>query len=324
MTAPRPAVSICVPVYNKARLLPRLLASIERQQVPGIEVVAVDNASTDDSAAVLESWRDRLDLRVHRLPATISAPENWLLALSLGTGEHLKLQLADDVIPDGALARLLAVLRERPDVGFVFGRTRLLDDEGAFIADGSTFRFWESVNRDRARMGTAVTLSEKGRFLRSLPPRDGQFGDANAIVFRAELLPVLREGIDSVTSSFCAHPELEIFLRLFAASTPCFVDTDASYYSYDNDNFFVRFRDLHFRRRSIDIPSLNVLFLSTLDPSLRPLMRAAGRGYVLRVFGWQLRLAAKRVTRDTRARALWIRLHVQWVTLRKWRQRVLG
>ena len=51
----KPAVSVVVPVHNTARLLPGCLASITAQTLRDIEIICVDDASTDGSAAVLRA-----------------------------------------------------------------------------------------------------------------------------------------------------------------------------------------------------------------------------------------------------------------------------
>lgn len=50
-------ITIVIPVYNRAELLPRTLASIDRQTMPPDRVILVDNNSTDSSAQVMEEWR---------------------------------------------------------------------------------------------------------------------------------------------------------------------------------------------------------------------------------------------------------------------------
>lgn len=65
---PRPAVpvvTVVIPVLNGESWLPEQLAALEAQDYAGQwEVVAVDNGSTDGSAALLHRWQDRLPLRV--------------------------------------------------------------------------------------------------------------------------------------------------------------------------------------------------------------------------------------------------------------------
>lgn len=279
-------LSICIPVYNKAPLLGRTLESIRRQNIPNLEVVAVNNGSKDDSLKVLESWQDKLNLKIVTLPRTISAPENWLLALSLGTGEFLKLQLADDPIPDGALTALLAVLQKEPNVGLACGNSLPIDDRGELIRTGVLHDYWNSVNRTRAEFAAARTLKEKGACLARMRIGSSMFGDANSTVFRASLLPHLRQGINNLSTSFQTWPEYEINLRLFAAAEARHLDIPVSHFSYDSDNHLKKIDNRDFRRRAHDIPSVNILTIFLLDPDLRPLIRAAGYFFILKMFAW--------------------------------------
>lgn len=285
-------LSICIPVYNKAPLLGRTLESIRRQNIPDLEVVAVNNGSKDDSLKVLESWQDKLNLKIYSLPRTISAPENWLLALSLGTGEFLKLQLADDPIPDGAIAPLLAVLRAEPAVGLACGNSLPIDERGELIRTGVLHDYWNSVNRTRAEFGAARTLQEKGACLSRMRIGSSMFGDASATVFRASLLPHLRDGINHLATCFQTWPEYEINLRLFAVADARHLDIPVSLFSYDDDNHLKKIDRPEFRRRAHDIPALNILTLFLLDLSLRPLVRAAGFFFILKMFAWHTAKAA--------------------------------
>lgn len=275
-----------MPVYNKARLLPRTLASIQRQNISELEVVAVDNGSTDGSRQVLESWQDRLEIKIHSLPRTISLHDNWLLALSLGTREFLKLQLADDVIPDGAVNPLLQHLQSCADLGFVLGNTLPIDEAGAIISRGGTCDFWNEVNGIRARMGRARTLQERADCLAGMRIGWSLFGDANAAIFRANLLPVLRLGVDNSAPAFQAWPEYEIILRLFAAANCAHLDLASSLFSYDADGHLERINTLTMRRRIFDMPAASQIFLLLLDPDLRPLVRLAGWRYQFKLALW--------------------------------------
>ena len=57
-------VSVIVPVYNGAKYLRAALDSALGQTYPSLEVIAVDDGSTDDSPAILRSYGDRL-LAIH-------------------------------------------------------------------------------------------------------------------------------------------------------------------------------------------------------------------------------------------------------------------
>ncbi|CAL1240351.1 glycosyltransferase family 2 protein [Candidatus Methylocalor cossyra] len=64
MTRSDPEFTLFIPTYNRAKLLPRALASIEAQTCRDFEVVIVDDGSTDDTAAVVAAWRTRVDFPV--------------------------------------------------------------------------------------------------------------------------------------------------------------------------------------------------------------------------------------------------------------------
>lgn len=74
-----PWLSVVVPVYNGASTLGRTLASLP-QGKSGIEVILVDQSSTDDSLAIAAAYQERLDL--HVLPA--QGTKNWIQNTNIG------------------------------------------------------------------------------------------------------------------------------------------------------------------------------------------------------------------------------------------------
>src|SRR5438105_77041 len=67
-TKPRPAVSIILPTYNRAKFLPGALASIRAQQFTDWELIVVDDGSSDDTAAVIQELGSGIaqPVRYHR------------------------------------------------------------------------------------------------------------------------------------------------------------------------------------------------------------------------------------------------------------------
>lgn len=119
--AARPTLTICTPTYNRSALLGELLERIT-QEVPEalahrIEVVVSDNASTDDTPAMLERYHARLPrLRVVRLPENLGFDRNILSAVASASGRYCWLMGDDDLPLPGSIARVLAVLDEHPDL----------------------------------------------------------------------------------------------------------------------------------------------------------------------------------------------------------------
>ncbi|MFY1635758.1 glycosyltransferase family 2 protein [Solwaraspora sp. WMMB335] len=117
---PSPMVSVIVPVFNTEKWLPEALDSIERQ--PGrehIEVVVIDDGSTDGSAAIAQKYAAATGVRyVRQDNAGLGAARNH--GLRLATGRYLAFLDSDDIYPDGALTHLTE-LADRHDATVAIG-----------------------------------------------------------------------------------------------------------------------------------------------------------------------------------------------------------
>ncbi|MGD0948060.1 MAG: glycosyltransferase family 2 protein [Candidatus Binatia bacterium] len=105
------AVSVIIPTFNRARLLGEAIESCLRQDVAGLEVVVVDDASADATGAVLERYGDRVV--TIRLQDRAGVDEARNSGMNAARGEFLKFLDSDDVLVDGALAQELRIARER-------------------------------------------------------------------------------------------------------------------------------------------------------------------------------------------------------------------
>jgi glycosyltransferase involved in cell wall biosynthesis len=117
-----PLVSVIVPAYNRERLLPDALASIAAQDCDALEVVVVDDGSTDGTARVAETYGDpvRCVVQEHR---GVSIARNRGLRES--RGKLIAFLDSDDVWSANSLAHRLDLLRANPEVDVVYGKTRI-------------------------------------------------------------------------------------------------------------------------------------------------------------------------------------------------------
>jgi GT2 family glycosyltransferase len=123
-------VSVIVPCYNYGHFLEGCLASILEQEGVDVQVLIIDDLSTDDSAEVarrLAASDERIELRCHTENVGLIATANEGLAWA--GGEFVVLLSADDLLVAGSLARAAAVMHRHPNVGMVYGRP-LLAHEG--------------------------------------------------------------------------------------------------------------------------------------------------------------------------------------------------
>ena len=100
------AVTVIVPVYNAERYLFETLASLSAQTLRNIEIICIDDGSTDGSRAIIQNHQ-RLDSRVKLLSQHRQGPGSARnAALDVATGEYVYFLDADDrIVPGDALLR---------------------------------------------------------------------------------------------------------------------------------------------------------------------------------------------------------------------------
>ncbi|BFI97125.1 MAG: hypothetical protein RSP_26350 [Rhodanobacter sp.] len=111
---PQPLISVAISIYNGERFLPLQMDSILAQQDVRIEVVAVDDGSSDGSMEVLNAYAARDPrVRVHANPGNLGPTRSFERALSLCRGEFLAPSDQDDLWHPAKLSRLLAAIGDR-------------------------------------------------------------------------------------------------------------------------------------------------------------------------------------------------------------------
>ena len=119
----RPArVSVVIACYNYGHFLEQCVESALSQEDVCVDVTIVDDASTDDSAAVAEDLARRHGVQVRRHTQNAGYIASYNELLGAAEGEFVVKLDADDALPTGALARATTLLRREPEVGFVYGR----------------------------------------------------------------------------------------------------------------------------------------------------------------------------------------------------------
>ena len=115
--ADTPLVSVIVPNYNYGHVLELCLRAIQAQTYPAVEIVLVDDCSTDNSVEVAES----LGVRVLRTPANGGVAVARNLGVAHATGEILFFLDSDIALDTGAVAAAVRVLESDPGIGAVCG-----------------------------------------------------------------------------------------------------------------------------------------------------------------------------------------------------------
>jgi len=151
-------VSVVTAVYDVARYLPEFTASLEAQRgvdLSRIEVVAVDDGSTDDSLEVLRAWAARSRLAVTVLTKTNGGQGSARnLGLDAARGAWVTFLDPDDTVAPDYLARVLGFVAEHPTTEMVATARWMLDEASGSLTDTHPLAFMfsrdELVDLDQA------------------------------------------------------------------------------------------------------------------------------------------------------------------------------
>ena len=125
----QPQVSVVIPVWNGERYLREAIESVRSQDVDDLEIILVDDGSTDATSAILQDYSHDCRIRVHRqtnqgLVAALNA------GLRIAQSKYIARLDADDVCMPGRLATQLRYLECHPEVLAVGGAIEMVDEHG--------------------------------------------------------------------------------------------------------------------------------------------------------------------------------------------------
>ena len=145
MSSP-PVVSFCIPTYRRSRYLASLLQSLllQLQDFPySYELVIADNASPDDTSAVVERYATQLPIRSHRHARNIGGFPNWQFVMSQALGRYVVYVADDDSILGPQVADTIAKMEADPGIVVTYAPWLLYD----LVAQRQQGQFYE-VPRD--------------------------------------------------------------------------------------------------------------------------------------------------------------------------------
>ncbi len=179
MTDAAPRVSVALCTYNGARFLREQLDSIAAQTLPPIELIACDDASTDATVAILESFSASASfpVRITQNDRTIGVTPNFAQAIAQTFGDYIALADQDDVWLPDKLQRLSTALASRPDAAFAFSDARLIDHQGGDLGG-------KSLLARRFTLDSIRRAFDEHRELDLMLKRDFIYG--TTLLFRAE------------------------------------------------------------------------------------------------------------------------------------------
>lgn len=125
--------TIAIPVYNREKFIGRAIDSALEQNVSDLEILIVDNCSTDHTWGILQTYKDSR-LRLVRNESNIGLIGNFNKCLSLARGKYIKFLCSDDKLTSSCLKREIEIMENNSNVVLLSSRGQLVDINGKFIA----------------------------------------------------------------------------------------------------------------------------------------------------------------------------------------------
>lgn len=157
-------VSVIIPSYNYARFLPGAVTSVLEQEGVNVEVIVVDDASTDDTGLVVSRMTDPR-IRLLANDSNSGHVQTFNNGLAVAKGDFIVRLDADDLLVPGALGRAVQLFNSYPNVGLVYGYPRHFDtpEPPPALVGNVTFSVWEGTDwvLERCRRGVnCITTPE--------------------------------------------------------------------------------------------------------------------------------------------------------------------
>lgn len=227
-----PLISIVVCCHNRCHYLEQTLDTIFAQDYEPVEIVVLDDGSTDHTAELMQGYKDKARYFYQENQGAAIARTN---ACKLAKGEFIAFQDDDDLMPPDRISALLEALQQYPSAVLAFGDWQEIDeagkdtgihsqfkiqtnnDEPVCIQDGYKATLWPEVTplphtslfrkRDGERIGWFDT-----RFFCAIEDTDffARLGNLGSIVYVPKITSFYRRGHQSL----CANDILLTYNRL--------------------------------------------------------------------------------------------------------------
>jgi glycosyltransferase involved in cell wall biosynthesis len=209
-----PAVSVIIPTYNCGRWLRESLDSVLGQTERDLEVIVVDDGSTDDTPAVLTAYAGRVTV-VQGTHGGLPSARN--LGLARARGDWIAFHDADDVAAPDRIAWSRAFLREHPAFDALFTNGRRMENDDPASAHVVPARWFA------ATAGRAITVVD---LFEGFP-----------VYFQGALVPRRAfEAAGPFDPAYRVQPDLEYGYRLFPRVRAACVDHATFHYRWHGTN----------------------------------------------------------------------------------------
>jgi O-antigen biosynthesis protein len=225
---PAPKVSVIVPNYNHAPYLRQRLDSIMNQSFRDFEVLVLDDASTDNSSEIIQTYAHYPMFRLmFNETRNGSAFKQWQIGLENTRGEYVWFAESDDCASPYFLSRLLPILENDKSIGLVYCQSYLIDPSSRVVGDAIQWTDdldpsrWKKNFINNGRVEIKDYLSKKN----TIP-------NASAVLLRASVL----RSIDGLDAGYTLCGDWLLWIKILLQSNVGYVAEKLNYWRQRSSN----------------------------------------------------------------------------------------
>jgi glycosyltransferase involved in cell wall biosynthesis len=241
-----PLVSICIPTFNAARWIQECLESSLAQTYAPLEVLIIDDASTDQTVELVRAVDDkRIRLLVNE--QNIGLVRNWNKCIEMSHGDFIKFLFHDDILYPDCVEKMMGLLLSNENVGLVFSPRDVIvegDPEAEltkiWLQNCATlhtrFRTIEPVNHGRDLFAQYLDRGFRGNWI----------GEPSSVLIRKECFA--RLGL--FNPNLYQVCDIEMWLRIMFSYDIGFLPEKLTAFRFHSDS--TSFRNIASRRNFLD------------------------------------------------------------------------
>jgi glycosyltransferase involved in cell wall biosynthesis len=135
----KPLVTVIIPTYNRRELIGECLDSVLGQTYSNIEIIVVDDCSTDGTVEWLRSEGKYKSVIIHQLEKNGGAATARNAAIAMAKGELIAFSDSDDLLLPDHVEKAVKTFEKYPDLGLFCCDSTMIDGEGNIILNGKTW-----------------------------------------------------------------------------------------------------------------------------------------------------------------------------------------
>jgi len=174
---PQAKVSVIIPAFNRARYIGQTIESVLQQTYANIEIIVVDDGSTDGTSEILDAYSGKIKRLEHPGHQNLGQSASINLGMQYADGEYVCVLDSDDYWELDKIELQVRYLEQHPDVGLVYCNGTAVNSNGDYLYDIYISGHREENKPERILLDCYIHLPSNSLMRMSVLRKAGSFDE---------------------------------------------------------------------------------------------------------------------------------------------------